>query len=255
MLTSLFTGATALFFGITILLAALVLYGLRVVLARSSWAPDVQRRLWLKTALALTLWLVALGFIASSGFLLDFKALPPHLLVVGLPPLLTLVALSFSSRFTELLRLIPPVWVVGLQSFRIVVELGLWMLFLDGIIPAAMTFESRNLDVLSGLTAPLAAWLLARHAPQWVIALWNVAGLCLLLNIVVTAILSAPTPFRQFFDGPANTIIAQFPFVWLPGFLVPLAYWLHVISLRQLGFARPVDPARPGGKLAPSLPG
>jgi hypothetical protein len=234
MSTPLFTGAVVLFFILPLVLVGIVLLGLRRVLARSSWEPAAQQRLWLTTALVLTDWLAALAAIAGSGFLLDFQSLPPHLLLVLLPPLVALVVVSRSRCFKELLPLVPPTWVVGLQSFRIMVELGLWLLFLNGTIPARMTFEGHNFDVLTGLTAPVAAVLLARRAPRWLLVGWNVTGLGLLLTIVVTAALSAPTPFRHFFDGPANTIIGQFPVVWLPGFLVPLAYWLHVISLRQL---------------------
>jgi hypothetical protein len=42
-----------------------------------------------------------------------------------------------------------------------------------------------------------------------------------------------PTPFRVFMNEPSNTIVAKFPIVWLPALLVPLAYGLHFLSLRQ----------------------
>jgi hypothetical protein len=56
----------------------------------------------------------------------------------------------------------------------------------------------------------------------------------LLLNILVIAVLSMPTPFRYFQNEPANTLVAKFPFVLLPGILVPIAYTMHIFSLRQL---------------------
>lgn len=31
-----------------------------------------------------------------------------------------------------------------------------------------------------------------------------------------------------------NYIVTYFPVSWLPGFLVPLAYYLHFLSLKQL---------------------
>jgi hypothetical protein len=68
---------------------------------------------------------------------------------------------------------------------------------------------------------------------KWIVA-WNLLGIILLFNIVGIALLSAPTPFRYFMNEPANTIAATFPFILLPGFLVPLAYGLHFLSLRQL---------------------
>jgi hypothetical protein len=36
-------------------------------------------------------------------------------------------------------------------------------------------------------------------------------------------------------NEPANLLVTKFPFIMLPGMLVPLAYGLHFLSLRQLG--------------------
>ena len=35
-------------------------------------------------------------------------------------------------------------------------------------------------------------------------------------------------------NEPANDIVTYFPMAWLPGLLVPLAYYLHFMSLRQV---------------------
>jgi len=35
-------------------------------------------------------------------------------------------------------------------------------------------------------------------------------------------------------NEPANTMIAHLPFIWLPAFVVPVAYFLHIVSLKQL---------------------
>jgi hypothetical protein len=51
---------------------------------------------------------------------------------------------------------------------------------------------------------------------------------------MIIAILSMPTSFRYFMNEPANTIVAQFPFIYLPGVLVVLAFAFHIFSLRQL---------------------
>jgi len=50
--------------------------------------------------------------------------------------------------------------------------------------------------------------------------------------------LSAPTPFRMIATDPPTTFIGSAPYIWLPAFLVPLAWVLHGISLRQLGSRR-----------------
>ena len=77
-------------------------------------------------------------------------------------------------------------------------------------------------------------WLWNRTHKRYVAIVWNVIGLALLLNIVLIAVLSMPTSFRVFTEGPANTLLTQFPFIYLPAVLVPVAYTAHVLSLRQL---------------------
>jgi hypothetical protein len=115
------------------------------------------------------------------------------------------------------------------------VEILLWALFTQNLLPEQMTFEGRNFDILVGLTAPLIAWLYQHQKiSKTIVIIWNLAGIALLLNIVIIAILSMPTPFRVFMNEPANTIVTKFPSVWLPALLVPLAYWLHALSLKQL---------------------
>ena len=56
----------------------------------------------------------------------------------------------------------------------------------------------------------------------------------LLANIVVNALLSTPTPIQKFaFDQP-NIAILNFPFSWLPTFIVPIVLFGHLASIRQL---------------------
>jgi uncharacterized membrane protein len=103
------------------------------------------------------------------------------------------------------------------------------------MIPELMTFEGRNFDILTGILALPVGYLLVKrktYAPKLAVA-FNVLGLLLLTNILVIAVLSMPTPIRYFMNEPANTIVTKFPIVWLPGLLVPLAYTLHILSIRQ----------------------
>jgi hypothetical protein len=71
---------------------------------------------------------------------------------------------------------------------------------------------------------------------------WNVAGIVILVNAVVHAQLALPTPYRAFITNPTTAFLGTFPYVWLPGFLVPFALWLHISSLLQLA-RRPRTPA------------
>ena len=161
------------------------------------------------------------------------------LLAIGFP-LLTLLALAFSRRVAPLLDALPPAWPVAAQAFRIAVEIVLWQLAVAGVIPDLLSFTGRNWDLLVGLSAPVVAYacFVRRAWPARVAVWWNWAGIAILLNVVVHAQLSAPTPWRIFETDPPTTFIADLPYVWLPAFLVPLAWLLHAVSLRQLGSRR-----------------
>jgi hypothetical protein len=185
-------------------------------------------------------WLALTGVLATRGFFEDFQSMPPRMLLgVGLP-LLTLLALTVSRRVAPLLAALPPAWPVAAQTFRIPVELVLWQLALAGAIPELLSFHGRNVDILVGLTAPVVAYacFVRRAWPAWVAVWWNWAGILILLNVVVHAQLSAPTPWRIYHTDPPATFIAHWPYIWLPAFLVPLAWLLHAVSLRQLGARR-----------------
>ena len=96
-----------------------------------------------------------------------------------------------------------------------------------------MRHAPHRLDVLSGLLALPLAWLVfAGKAPRLFIRLWNCFGLGLLINIVTVAMLSMPTPFRQF--SPANLFVAEAPFIWLPALLVTSALFGHLLVFRKL---------------------
>jgi hypothetical protein len=185
---------------------------------------------------ALVGWLALTGVLAERGFFDDFQSMPPRMLLgVGLP-LLALLALTFSRRVAPLLAALPTVWPVAAQTFRIPVEIVLWQLAVAGAIPELLSFHGRNVDILVGLTAPVVAYAcFVRCAwPAWVAGWWNWAGIVILLNVVVHAQLSAPTPWQIFETDPPATFIADWPYIWLPTFLVPLAWLLHAVSLRQL---------------------
>lgn len=198
--------------------------------------PDEGRRRIGRINTYLTVWTALTAGLAISGLLLNFQALPPRFLAVLLPPVVAVIWLVRTPFAADLIAGLSPSWFIMPQAFRIVVEFGLWRLYTTGDIPVQMTFEGRNFDILAGLTAPLVAWLCfqRRVLPAGVAVAWNLAGLALLANIVGIAILSAPTPFRVFLNDPPNTIIAYWPFVWLPAFIVPMALLLHLLSLRQL---------------------
>jgi len=230
---SLFPTITALGFALlTALFFGLVLRNLRNALQLTNWTNQRQRKIQSGALLIIIGWAILVAIVSISGLTQRFEWFPINLGPVLLIPLAGILVLTFSKGTAEVLRHVPVQVLTHMQVFRVFVEILLWMLFIRGALPVQMTFEGRNFDILAGLTAPVMAFFFADNRKLMIA--WNLISLGLLINIVTIAIVSMPTPLRIFHNEPANTIVAEFPFIYLPTFLVPLAYGLHFLSLRKL---------------------
>jgi hypothetical protein len=178
-------------------------------------------------------WLAITGVLGYTAKLHDFSQRPPRIMALIA---VSFVAVYFGSYFFAARKLIENpglAWLIGLQVFRVAVEIFLYLGYRAGFVPVQMTLEGRNWDVLTGLTALPMAWLVAKQkAPRWLIYAWNVMGLALLLNVMVIAALSMPTALRHFQNEPANTFVTYFPYVWLPTYLVQVAWMSHLLIFR-----------------------
>jgi uncharacterized membrane protein len=182
------------------------------------------------------LWIVFLAVASLSGFTSDFSSLPPKMFIVVVPPLIGIILLVKNWKSTDYLSSISPYSLIYLQIFRVPVEIILWYLHQQNKIPIQMTFEGLNYDIISGFL-PFLVVILMKYSPsnaKNIGITYNVVGLLLLLNIVVIAILSFPTPFRYFMEEPTNTLLSHYPAILLPGLLVPIAYYAHIYSIKQL---------------------
>jgi hypothetical protein len=202
---------------------------------RTTWTAEKKQKFKQRVFLIPILLTILVSAWSLSGIMSDFSKFPFNLMPVLAVPLITAVVITFNSSFNEVLANVPLANIVRLQGFRFFVEILLWMLFIEGVLPEQMSFEGRNFDILAGITAPFIAWLISRKKISRAgLIIWNLVCLGLLINIVTIAILSTPSPVRIFMEEPSNTIVAYFPVSLLPGLLVPLAYTLHFFSLRQL---------------------
>ena len=183
-------------------------------------------------------WCAFTGILAARGVLRMWG--PPTMALVFVPMLLIAFGIALSPLGRQLVDTIPVAWLVGYQGFRVLVELLLHRAYVEGLMPVQMSWSGRNFDVVTGLSAiVLGAWLARGRVPRAVVLLWNTMGLALLLNVVVIALLSAPTPFRVFTNEPANVWITRAPWVCLPAVMVLAALAGHLIVYRWLLRHRP----------------
>ncbi|MBA4197582.1 MAG: hypothetical protein C0459_08520 [Chitinophaga sp.] len=189
-----------------------------------------------KTILIVILaWLAIQSIPALKGFYANTEAAPPRFLLAVAPAVVAvlLVSLFSSAVFINTINLQR---LTLLHIIRIPVELVLLYLFHYKAIPQIMTFEGRNWDILSGITAPIVYYFVFIKrilSSKWLLW-WNVVGLLLLLNIVSIALLSAPFRFQQLGFEQPNVAVLYFPFIWLPCCVVPIVLFSHLVAIKKL---------------------
>ena len=211
-----------------------VVFGLTTILTIALFYKSTDHS---KITLAILLtWLTIQTFIGLSGFYTVTDTIPPRFLLLFLPPVLFIICLFVTAKGRHYIDSLDIKTLTILHTIRIPVEIVLFWLFIHKAVPQLATFEGRNFDVLSGLTAPIIFYFgfIKNIINTKIILLWNFICLGLLINIVVNAVLSAPFPFQQFaFDQP-NIAVLYFPFNWLPSCVVPLVLLSHLATIRQL---------------------
>ncbi len=181
-------------------------------------------------------WIVVQSIISLSGFYTVTDNLPPRFALVPIPLFICILLLFFTRKGQYFLDHLNLKTLTLLHIVRIPVEICLFWLFTYKTIPQLMTFEGRNFDIISGISAPIIYYFgfVKPSISKTVLLYWNFICLGLLLNIVINAALSAPFPLQQFgFDQP-NIAVLYFPYVFLPGCIVPLVLISHLASIRQL---------------------
>ena len=223
----------SLIFGLTTV-ATLILF----IWTISNSIFEQTRKKAMPIFIGLTIWLIIQAILTlNNSYNSDTKSFPPNILLFGIfPTIFTIFLLFLTSKGRLFIDSLPLKNLTYLNIVRIPVEIVLLLLFLNNAIPELMTFEGRNFDILAGITAPFVAYfgLTKQKMERRILLMWNLVCLGLLINILVNGLLSAPSPIQLFaFDQP-NLAILNFPFSWLPTFIVPVILFGHLTSIRQL---------------------
>lgn len=176
------------------------------------------------------------GSAHPNGFYADTTTIPPRFPLGILPAVMVILLLFILPAGRRWMDSLDLKWLTLLHIVRIPVELVLLWLHLAAWIPVEMTFEGRNFDILSGITAPIVFYFgfVRKRFGRGFLLAWNIVCLLLLFNIVGHAILAFPSPFQQLaFDMP-NRGVLHFPYNWLPNVVVPLVLLSHLASIRAL---------------------
>ncbi|CAN5251690.1 hypothetical protein BH09BAC4_BH09BAC4_26800 [soil metagenome] len=187
-------------------------------------------------------WIVLQLVLSNIGFYNDPASMSSRFPLLILPPFVFIVSCFFTEQGKLFIDGLDIKTLTIFHVIRIPVELVLFWLFVHKSIPEAMTFEGRNVDILSGLSAPLIYYVgfVKNKLGNSVLVAWNVVCLALLLNVVITAVLALPVRFQQFGFEQPNVAIGYFPFALLPACLVPLVMFSNLAAIRQLGRSKTI---------------
>lgn len=221
-----------LFFLIITVSALMLLY---------SALKTIGRRTAIGTGIALVIWGVFQSTLAYTGYYRHLSKVPPRIFLTGLAPIA--VVLLFVLIYPPIRKRLIKINIEALtwiHIIRIPVELSLLWLFLVKLIPEQMTFEGKNFDILSGLTAPFVIFygIRKRKVNRIFLLWWNIACLLLLLSIIVISMLSAPFVFQQIGLQQPNVAIFYFPFVLLPTLIVPIVLFAQLVAIIRLAGKR-----------------
>ena len=199
-----------------------------------TWRVTREKRTTLLTGLGVLLWIAFTGALTLWEGFRGFQPPPPMALTLILGSTIV-ISLVFSPLGTRLVQGLSLAGLILFQSFRLPLEMLMHRAYIEGLMPIQMSYEGRNLDILTGLGALLLGLiLLKRPLPKGWVWAWNLAGFALLVNIVTVAILSMPAPWRQFSNDPPNVWVFQMPFIWLPMVMVMAALFGHLAVARKL---------------------
>ena len=226
--------ASAAFIAIPMLLAVALMWATLVAWRRSGATAAAARHACLVAGAMAAVWMAATWVAASSGLLRNWDRTPPPfgLLVV----LITAMAIAIAvSSFGKRLAQFVPLWaLVGIQGFRLPLELAMHEMYERGIMPEQMSYSGRNFDIATGITAIIVAVALRTgRGGRGLVIVWNLLGLSLVLNVVIVAILSTPL-FRYFGDDRLNVWVTYPPYVGLNAVMVLAAFAGHLTIFRAL---------------------
>jgi hypothetical protein len=182
-------------------------------------------------------WILIQSILGFSGFYRNINLVPPRIMLFGLLPILLIFASTFLSiRGKNFVDSIDLKLITYCHTIRLPIEIILTLLYHKGLMSVLVTFEGTNFDVLSGISAPIIAFFVFRKKTvhHRILLLWNFICLILLLNVIVTAVLSTPSPMQLLSLAQPNVAILTFPFNLLPSFIAPLMLYSHLIAIRKI---------------------
>ena len=197
-----------------------------------SWSPSRNTRSFTgRVFVVLTVWL---GIVLTGGAAGVIEAAPLRALpaLIWGPVIAFVIAFSRSRRLREWACGIDLRWPIMFHLVRVIIGTVFLVLYTSDDLPAEFAIRGGWGDIAVGLTAVIAAMAIpaATALRRRVLFGWNTLGLLDILLVFVTA-----QRVLFFGDDPdAISILAEFPFLLAPLFVVPLVLITHFVIFARL---------------------
>jgi hypothetical protein len=194
----------------------------------------------LTVAGVLAAWFVLVVMIGAMGALDPAHGFGvPALGLTVMLPLGALVCAFFgvpSIRHAMLATPLPAL--VAVNAIR-VLGVTFLILYAAGRLPTPFAQSAGWGDIFAGVTALPLAWSIVQFGSRVrpLTLLWNTIGIADLVAAVGLGALSAPGPLQVFVGPPTSAIMTTLPWLIVPGFIVPILMFVHVVIFDRLASA------------------
>lgn len=225
------------YIGLTVMMLTILFFIGNYAINKSVSEQKIKNKKKGTLVVGLLLWQLYIYLLASSGFLVDFSFPPRFVLFMILPIFIFIGIFLNRSKKMKWIQIIPPIWLATYQSFRIIIETIFVYTVAAGILHENVTIQGYNYDMVFAYTSPIIALIIykSKQLPKQLLLAWNYLGI---LVIVVIISLFITTIYLPEIYGSNTTIFPTdfglYPYALVPGFLMPSAVFIHVLSIIQL---------------------
>lgn len=175
--------------------------------------------------------------ITSSGFIQDFSFPPRFALTLILPAFVFTGIFVYRNRNAEWLLNISPSKLFFFQSFRVLVELIFVASVTSGVLHKEASIEGYNYDMVYAFTVLIIGYFAfaKKSLSLRVVWVWNYVGLLVLASVIFVFMSTIYQPELYGASAPLMPMEGlTYPYVLVAGFLMPIAVFVHILSIAQL---------------------
>jgi hypothetical protein len=186
--------------------------------------------------IALGAWFVLILAMGAIGALSPLGGGAPALGLAVVLPVAALASAYFAlPSVRNAMTTTPLPALIALHAIRLLGFMFL-VLYADGRLPAPFAPSAGWGDVFIGATALPLAWAATRFGARArpLVFLWNAIGVADLVAAVTLGSLSAPGPLQVFVGPPDSSPMTSLPWLIIPGFLVPILFFIHIVIFTRL---------------------